>query len=378
MTQQKSKPDDRNVSKKYLENPASFEATTKSPNLNYNPKDYKPYTPTDEDYIDYGKNQYKKKNKKSIIKSIIIITAIIGIGLILYNTNFQLPNLDSTQLPELPSIPQIIPSSTSPTISQLREYALQEINRERTKHGLTNVTLSPIECAQNHADNLLKGGYLSHWDTEGWKPYMRYTRDGGKGMMGENCAWMHSTGEIDPYKTIKELNWNMIYDDANSNWGHRDNLLDPKHNRVSLGIAYDDSNLYLVQDFEDYYFTSTEIQRSGSIINIMYTSIKTTWKPEQIAIFYDPIPQPLTESQLRSSPYNHGYDQGTYVAGVVTEGWYMQQGITINANIWRVSGNTFQTKFDLSKVFNAKGKGVYTLCIADSEGYWTNISIWNK
>ena len=56
------------------------------------------------------------------------------------------------------------------------------------KNGLTNVTLSAIDSAQLHAENLLDNNYFSHWDLNGYKPYMRYTLAGGSGSVSENCA----------------------------------------------------------------------------------------------------------------------------------------------------------------------------------------------
>lgn len=43
--------------------------------------------------------------------------------------------------------------------------------------------------------------------------------------------------------------FSLVYDDANSDWGHRDNILHEDYRRVGLGVAFDESYLYLVQDF---------------------------------------------------------------------------------------------------------------------------------
>ena len=166
--------------------------------------------------------------------------------------------------------------------------------------------------------------------------------------------------------------------DAGSNWGHRDNLLDPKHNRVSVGIAYDGDSLYLVQDFEDYYVTGTNMSQTFSVIDLTFTSTKSNWNPNQIEIYYDPLPQPLTVAQLKLPPYDSSYGQGTYVAGVLPKGWTMQNGVTISASQWTVTNGKLHVILDTSSVYALKGKGVYTLMVADSSGFWTNYSIWNK
>ncbi len=41
----------------------------------------------------------------------------------------------------------------------------------------------------------------------------------------------------------------MVYDDADYDWGHRDNILHEDYSRVSIGVAHDERQLYLVQDF---------------------------------------------------------------------------------------------------------------------------------
>jgi len=41
----------------------------------------------------------------------------------------------------------------------------------------------------------------------------------------------------------------MVYDDGEYDWGHRDNILKEDYSRVSVGVAHDESRVYLVQDF---------------------------------------------------------------------------------------------------------------------------------
>jgi len=43
----------------------------------------------------------------------------------------------------------------------------------------------------------------------------------------------------------------MMYNDADQNNAHGDNILNPNHKSVSLGIAYDNNNLVLVEDFQE-------------------------------------------------------------------------------------------------------------------------------
>ena len=68
-------------------------------------------------------------------------------------------------------------SSYSP--AQIIQFALSNINSERSQFGLQPVTLSNVTSGQQHSDSMLYYGYFSHWDPFGMKPYMRYTLLGG-------------------------------------------------------------------------------------------------------------------------------------------------------------------------------------------------------
>ena len=57
----------------------------------------------------------------------------------------------------------------------LKQYALKKINEDRLKFNLSPVELSKNEAAQIHAEELLKTKIVSHWTTDGMKPYMRYS-----------------------------------------------------------------------------------------------------------------------------------------------------------------------------------------------------------
>ncbi|MFQ6003040.1 MAG: CAP domain-containing protein, partial [Candidatus Zixiibacteriota bacterium] len=167
------------------------------------------------------------------------------------------------------------------------------INEDREKAGLKPVELSDNIAAQIHAENMLKNYYLSHWDTNGSKPYMQYTQHGGLAFVSQNCGWYVFYYEgplkksLNPNLAIAALEYDMVYDDASSNWGHRDNILDKWHNKVSIGIAYDETHLALVQNFENDYITwNKKIEYSNGTISL---SGKTSLGELQaIAIYYDP------------------------------------------------------------------------------------------
>jgi hypothetical protein len=221
---------------------------------------------------------------------------------------------------------------------------------------------------------MLINGYLSHWDTQGLKPYMRYTIAGGTEYVSENVAFIRAVGN---YRTtasvedaIKRLEYEMVYNDAAHNWGHRDNILDPYHTGVSIGIAYNADSVYLVQDFtSDYLNWTTPITMSGTGSVTLSGTLSgangvTGNGIQMVQVFFDSTPSPLNASQLSASPYNSEYGQGTFVAGIVQQGFTVPQGATVTASQWDASQTSISMTFNLGPVVRSTGPGCYTLYLA--------------
>lgn len=323
----------------------------------------------------------KTKSRKLIKKIAAVLLAVMIISVILWNTPIILSVFQK--------IMGLLPSSTSESNQtstyshgELTSYALLLINSDRSQHGLSNVSLSSIGSGQQHADNMLKYHFFSHCDTNGYKPYMRYTLAGGQGSVSENVAWQYSSGPFDVKEAIRDLEWQMMYDDSDCDWGHRDNILNPFHNKVSIGIAFDNNDLYFVQDFENDYieWSTLSVSINGEV------AMKGTFPNEELSakwinIFYDNLPSSLTSEQLGKPEYTGGYTMGTFVGMVVPSGYESPEGITITTQKWTQTGRNFEIRFDLSKAFSLKGKGVYTLYLQpDSETIedsLTSYSIWH-
>ena len=275
--------------------------------------------------------------------------------------------------------------------NQLENFSLTLINEDRANAGLSPVTISPIPSAQEHADSMLQNDYFSHWDTQGYKPYMRYSILNGTGFVEENVAYESttlpsfiSTSEVE--SAINSLEWQMMNNDsACCQNGHRDNILTSFHNRVSIGVAYDSTNAYFVEDFETYLTSlSTPVDQSNSITLSGNTS--GAINPNSVLIFYDAPPQPLNSVQLNTQYYG-SYDQGTFLGGVVPpcNGIFSRclqfaQGITEQASTWQVSGNSIDIQFSLNNFIQKNGNGVYTIYLVQGSQvnpeYLTSISIF--
>jgi hypothetical protein len=241
------------------------------------------------------------------------------------------------------------------------------------------VSISPIPSAQQHADSMAYFGYFSHWDTQGFKPYMRYSLLGGTGAVAEN-AGLDSCTTSPPNDSLTTLSdcslqnienglanseWGMMNNDvACCNNGHRDNILDPAHNRVSLGISYNQASgrVYLVEDFEDAYLQlSQPIQQSTGEISIIGGS-SSSIQVSQLTVFYDSTPVTMTNDQLDAT---FAYDPGSFVGGVFPPCsqacTFYPNGVSSYASTWQATGTAIDIQFSMASFFAKDGSGVYTI-----------------
>jgi uncharacterized protein YkwD len=255
--------------------------------------------------------------------------------------------------------------------TKLAQYQLSLINQDRAKFGLSPVALSPIESGQQHADSMLYFDYFNHWDVQGYKPYERYTLMNGQGGMEENVAYEYTDS---PYylstnlvkKALSSLEHAMVYNDsACCQNGHRTNILDALHNRVSIGIEYDLNHVYLVQDFENHYINFSQPVFSNSDRVRLVGNLSISLPGSQVLVFYDEYPRTLNKTQLSSLQYSGSYDQGSFVGGVVTPCTLTCNSysphVTVKADVWTVSTGTLDIEFQLKDFMQKNGRGVYTV-----------------
>ena len=354
-------------------------------------------------------------------KAAIAIVAVLSISVLLFivfqYSPFFTTNTGAESSPdESPDIPFVLPDATEPDSSpsetpttpsaspdangsspdnnassletsvheELVNYALIVINNDRQLNGLENVTLSNVNSGQVHANNMLENNFAGHWDLNGYKPHMRYTLAGGQGSASENVAWKYSSGLIDPKETLEDLQWSMMYDDAASNWGHKNNILTPFHNKVSIGIAYNDNYLYFVQDFENDYVDWDTLTVSNNEVIMKGTILRQGLSITHVDVYYD-NPVPLTVEQLMNPPFQGGYDMGTFVGMALPSSWTASTGITLSASVWTQTGQNFEIRFPLSAAQSSYGEGIYTLCLQTDlkntpteNNYLTTYSFWHE
>lgn len=289
-------------------------------------------------------------------------------------------------LPEIVSLDRPSPLKTAVTILQHQEtepvtvpqeelvqHALAVINSDRADFGLPPVQLSPNQAAQVHAEDVFANKQISHWISNGEKPYMTYSRMGGSGSVHQNVAISGFSlieydrcvssflrcEKIEPFAAIEELQYEMMYNDFECcNDGHRENILDPNHTHVSIGIIYDEYYLALVQNFENDY--GMQIQVDGTQVSIAGPMPPGT-QLEHIIIYYDHLP---TRADYDVNKKMLAYGSGVVAASVfepLPPGFHYQQAgshVVIEASSWENDGQ-IDAKFDISSAIDEPG--VYTL-----------------
>jgi uncharacterized protein YkwD len=275
--------------------------------------------------------------------------------------------------------PQDVGPVTVPR-EELVQHALAAINSDRAAFGLAPVELSDNQAAQLHAEDVFSTKQISHWMTTGEKPYMTYTRLGGSGSVHQNVAISgFSQNEydrcvssfllcekIDPLDAIEELQYEMMYNDLECcNDGHRENILDPHHTRVSIGIVYDEYYLAFVLNFENDY--GLHVLAEGTRVTIEGPMPRGA-NLKHVIIYYDPLPTP---GEYAVNKKMLAYSAGKLAASVfepLPPGFHYQQSgdhVVIEARSWESDGQV-DARFDISPAI--KEPGVYTLYVMFERG----------
>jgi uncharacterized protein YkwD len=239
---------------------------------------------------------------------------------------------------------------------------LNELNTARTIVGLNNVTLITKSVAADYRSKyMLNNSYFNHYDLNGYNPGYYYTKFGGEFAIEENIGYYYiSMWQDDKLPEYAENSVHeMIYNDASSNWGHRDSLLDPSNNFVDIGVAYGDNSMYLtihmVKIWVDWMKTPRlELGKFSCSGKLTLTNSKITG----VLIYY-------------SNPFEHlqksnSYSIGTPIIGVVPEPYYYPTLITERPTTWIVNGQSFNLAFN----FNAQnGRGIYTVVVLGEDSF---------
>lgn len=196
-----------------------------------------------------------------------------------------------------------------------KRHMLDLINQARSMAGVPPVMMGNNNVAQIQADNLLRDCVLSHWGTDGLKPYMRYSLAGGYQTNAENALTRNECGLADTL-----LQWNdepmQMVSDAVDEWlespGHRETMLNPSYRKVNIGLAWDRNTFKAIQHFEGDYVDLTLLPAIQDGELTLEGRLEEEYEFDGINpliafIIYDPKPRTLTQGQLaQTSCYSHG------------------------------------------------------------------------
>ncbi len=314
-------------------------------------------------------------------------------------------------------------ASPEPHLCHLEEkrYLLDIVNAQRARAGLGSVALGDNAAAQLHAESALENCFSSHWGLDGLKPYMRYTLAGGYQSNAENVSGLDYCAH--PLEQGRPLLYDIEQDirEAMAGWmespGHRDNILDPWHRKMNVGLAWNRHNTMLVQHFEGDYVEFDQLpaidngvlslsgrtkhgvifRAKGDLgVQVHYDRPPHSLAAGQLARTYcygsgrqiaalrppltgrryypertftashrpcpDPYSVPRDAPAPRSAAEAHRYWQDAYNASrnpdrvKTTVPW-------ITASQWRARGRNFALSANLGEVLRRHGEGVYTVTL---------------
>ena len=294
----------------------------------------------------------------------------------------------------------------------LLNHALDRINEVRTGRGLDPVTPAYNGAAQAHAHDMVRHHYVSHWNLRLETPYMRHTWAGGHDYSAENVAYL-GFPRADNAACLPPMSADDI--DAMTGWLldsslHRDNLLNPYHREVSIGLASGCSLKTMVQLFEGEYVRFAVVPRLVGNRLVMEGNLlggATLKEDAGVLVRWEPPPVGTSRSRLwqtgcRQEPMpvfelvRTGAADSLGPDRIVEREWIscrtprdtdpslrfpedmeqMLQGRTgpglelqsmiknvlvAAAEVWHEEPGLFRIEADFSKVFDVMGPGIYTV-----------------
>src|SRR5262249_12346590 len=138
-----------------------------------------------------------------------------------------------------------------------KQQAVARINADRADYKLPPVKLDDLasKVGDAHCKENVERGVISHWSTDGRKPYMRYSWAGGRDAVAENLSQMTGETRDDVLWLSQELDrlQDGFMAEKPPKDGHRQVILTPQHTHVGIGLYWDTTGLCYAQEFLDRY-----------------------------------------------------------------------------------------------------------------------------
>ena len=197
---------------------------------------------------------------------------------------------------------------------------LELINEARRAAGLVEVVLDDNPTAQLHAEDMRANCFGGHWGSDGKKPYMRYTLNGGTHNSAENASGS-SYCPPDPSRYAYAPLYGRVaraHEGLMNSPDHRDNLLRAGHRKVGLGFAYQRPNLWVAQLFTSDHIEYVQLPSiEEGVLTFGYRLTNGATDLEFPAyVHFDPPPHDLARGQLMRT---YCYSSGQRIAGILPQ-----------------------------------------------------------
>jgi len=188
-----------------------------------------------------------------------------------------------------------------------REELLKQVNAERLSAGLSQLELDALasKVAGEHALDMVRGGFLSHWGSDGRKFYHRYSLAGGIDAAQENASAADYIQSVTPAAVRRDLRdmHAAMFEEEPPHDGHRKTILFPDHTHVGFGIALQGDSLRLDELYLARYVHLEPISRQAkpkSTVVLTGRLLNATHFLNQVDVFYEPLPAPPDAAWLRT------------------------------------------------------------------------------
>ena len=218
------------------------------------------------------------------------------------------PRPTNTLVPTLTVAPTRTPKP-SPDLETFARYMMDLINRDRQAAGFPPVQWdeTAARAAQVHAEEMARYVYLSHWNLDGYGPEHRYNYAGGRDAVRENVYAYYQRSSTGAGIPIQD--WQKAVEEAEEalmqSAGHRDNILQPSHTHVGIGIGYNPAlgEVRIAQEFVDRYVVLDpvpEAVRAGDAVEIAGRMLPGVSSP-LFNLAYEPLPTPMSVAELNKT-----------------------------------------------------------------------------
>ena len=249
-----------------------------------------------------------------------------------------------------------------------REQLLRMVNEERSQAGLNKLELDGLACnvAREHALDMAKGEFLSHWGSDGRKPYHRYSFAGGTDAVQENASSADNIQSLAPTGVLKDLHdmHLSMLNEKPPNDGHRRTILFPVHTHVGFGIALQGFHLRLAELYVAKYVRVDPIPQRVKPKQSVLLSGRVLNPENELAgvdVYYEPLPTPPQIEWLRVARSYGMPDERESFQPRLPAGLLYTDGT--KGEIEMLAGRNFRVRVPLSRI-----PGINTIMVWLSKG----------